>query len=82
MPESKFTLLGIARIIIYSFIVLATVITIITYDSIVNTIVNYDRKTFIMQDTGPNAMKKFLSYWICPERLAREKQPSLFLPHF
>jgi hypothetical protein len=40
-----------SRIIIYSFIVLATVIMIINYDHTAITIVNYDRKTFIVQAT-------------------------------
>jgi hypothetical protein len=41
-----------ARIIIYSFIVLATLIVIINYDRTVITIVNYDHKTFIVQSPG------------------------------
>ncbi len=41
-----------SRIIIYSFIVLATVTMIINYDRTVIEIVNYDRKTFIVQATG------------------------------
>ena len=39
------------RIIINSFIVLATVIMIVNYDCAVITIINYDRKTFIVQAT-------------------------------
>jgi hypothetical protein len=39
-------------IVIYSFIVLATVIMVINYDRTVITIVNYDHKTFIVQATG------------------------------
>ncbi len=41
-----------ARVVIYSFIVLATVITIINYDRTVIVIVNYDCKLFIVQATG------------------------------
>jgi hypothetical protein len=37
---------------LFSFIVMATVITIINYDHIVITIVNFDPKTFIVQATG------------------------------
>ncbi len=40
-----------SRIIIYSFIVLATVIKIVNYNCTVIMIVNYDRKTFIVQAT-------------------------------
>jgi hypothetical protein len=40
-----------ASIIIYSFIVLATVIMIINYNHTVITIVNYDPKPFIVQAT-------------------------------
>ncbi len=39
-------------VIIYSFIVLYSVITIVYYDHRVIAIVNYDRKTFIVQATG------------------------------
>ncbi len=38
--------------VIYSFIMMATVITIVNYDRTVITIVNYDPKTFIVQATG------------------------------
>jgi hypothetical protein len=41
-----------SRIVIYSFIVLATVIMIINNDRTVIAIVNDDRKTFIVQATG------------------------------
>jgi hypothetical protein len=41
-----------SRIIIYSFIVLATVIKILNYNHTAITIINYDRKTFIVQATG------------------------------
>jgi hypothetical protein len=41
-----------SRIVIYSFIELATVITIVNYNCTVIMIVNYDRKTFIVQATG------------------------------
>jgi hypothetical protein len=41
-----------SKIVIYSFIVLATVNMIINYDCTVITIVNYDRKTFIVQATS------------------------------
>jgi len=44
-----------------SFIVQATVIRIINYDSNVNPIVNYDHKTFIVPATGPKAVNIFLS---------------------
>jgi hypothetical protein len=37
---------------IYSFIVMATVIMIVTYDHTVITIANYNPKTFIIQATG------------------------------
>ncbi len=40
-----------SRIIIYSFIVLATVIMIVNYDRTVIMIVNYNCKTFIVQAT-------------------------------
>ncbi len=40
-----------SRIVIYSFIVLATVITIVNYNPTVIMIVNYDGKTFIVQAT-------------------------------
>ncbi len=39
----------VSSIVIYSFMVLATVITIINYDRTVITIVNYDRKAFIVR---------------------------------
>ncbi len=42
-----------SKIVIYSFIALATVIAIVNYDRSVITIVNYDPKTFIVQATGP-----------------------------
>jgi hypothetical protein len=38
--------------VIYSFIVMATVITIVNYDCTVIMIVNYNPKTFIVQATG------------------------------
>jgi hypothetical protein len=41
-----------ARIIIYSLIVLATVIKSVNYDRTVIMIINYDCKTFIVQATG------------------------------
>jgi hypothetical protein len=41
-----------SRIVIYRFIVLATVIMIVIYDRTVITIVNYDCKTFIVPPTG------------------------------
>ncbi len=41
-----------SRIIIYSFIVLATIITIVNYDRTLITIINYNPKTFIVQATG------------------------------
>jgi hypothetical protein len=41
-----------SRIVIHSFILLATVIMIVNYDHTVITIVNYNRKTFIIQATG------------------------------
>ncbi len=41
-----------SRIVIFSFIVLATVISIVNYDLTIITIVNYDRKTFKVPDTG------------------------------
>ncbi len=40
------------RIVINSFVVLATVIMIVNYDRTVIMIVNYDYKTFIVQATG------------------------------
>ncbi len=42
---------ALARIVIYSFIVLATVITIVNYDGTVIMIVNQDHKTFKVQAT-------------------------------
>jgi hypothetical protein len=46
----------------YSFILLATVITIVYYDHTVIMIVNYDRNTFIVQATGPISciMQRFI----------------------
>ncbi len=41
-----------SRIVIYSFTVMATVITSVNYDCTVITIVNYDPKTFLVQATG------------------------------
>jgi hypothetical protein len=41
-----------SRIVIYSFIVLATVILIKNYNRTVIMFVNYDHKTFIVQATG------------------------------
>jgi len=38
--------------VMYSFIVMATVITIVNYDCTVITMVNYDPQTFIVQATG------------------------------
>ena len=52
MLELKFTILALARFTIYSFIVPATVITIVNYNLTVIMIINYDRKTFIAQATG------------------------------
>ncbi len=54
-----------SRIIIYSFIVLATVIKIVNYNCTVNMIVNYDRKTFIVQATDPatNNFKTLSQTW-------------------
>jgi hypothetical protein len=43
-----------SRIVIYSFIVLATVIMIVNYNHTVITIVNYDCTTFIVLATGLN----------------------------
>jgi hypothetical protein len=40
-----------SRIVMYSFIILATVIMIVNYNRTVILIVNYDRKTFIVQAT-------------------------------
>jgi hypothetical protein len=42
----------VARIVIYSFIVLATVIKISNYHCTVIMIINYNCKTFIVQATG------------------------------
>jgi len=52
--------------VIYSLIVLATVITIVNNDYIVITIVNYDRKTFIVlaTDVVANPIKLFLVFEI------------------
>jgi hypothetical protein len=41
-----------SRIVISSFVVVATVIMIINYNRTVIMIVNYDHKTFIVQATG------------------------------
>ncbi len=46
--ESEFTILAN---VIYSYIVMATVITIMNYDFTVITIVNYDPKTFMVEAT-------------------------------
>ncbi len=61
MLESQFTIPALARFVICSFIVLASVITIVNYNCTVITIVNYnctvfsivsyDSKTFTVQDT-------------------------------
>ncbi len=40
-----------------TFIVQATVITIVNYDHTVITIINYNNKTFIVQATGHNVIK-------------------------
>jgi hypothetical protein len=44
--------------VIYSFIVMATVITIINYDHTVIMIVTYDPKPFIVQATGLSVQDK------------------------
>ncbi len=41
-----------SRIVIYSFIVLATVIRIVNYNCTAIMIINYNHKTFIVQATG------------------------------
>jgi hypothetical protein len=51
-----------SRILIYSFIVLATVIMVLNYDHTVITIVNYDRKTFIVQVTDPKLTSMIRAY--------------------
>jgi hypothetical protein len=48
-----------SRIVIYSVIVLATVIMIVNYNHTVITIVNYNQKTFIVQAT--DVIKLFTS---------------------
>jgi hypothetical protein len=48
--------------VIYSFIVMATVITIINYDCTVIMIVTYDPKTFIVQATGLPG-RNIVAYW-------------------
>jgi hypothetical protein len=50
--ESQFMILALAKIVIHSSIVLATVIKIVNYYCTVIKIINYDRKTFIVQATG------------------------------
>jgi hypothetical protein len=50
--------LTIVANVIYSFIVMATVINIVNYDCTVITIVNYDPKTFIVQATGYRRMSE------------------------
>jgi hypothetical protein len=50
--ESKFIILALARILIYSFTVLATVIMIVNYDHTVVMIINYVSKNFKNQATG------------------------------
>jgi len=52
-----------SRIVIYSFIVLAIVITIINYNCTVVMIVNYDPKTFIVQTTDWSLSRKNPSRW-------------------
>jgi hypothetical protein len=49
--------------VIYSFIVMATVIMIVKYDRTVFTIVSYDPKTFIVQATGLNNTS-FTNPWV------------------
>ncbi len=51
-----------SMIIIYSFTVLAIVIMIVNYDHTVITIVNYNRKTFIVQATE---LRFQLYMWAC-----------------
>ncbi len=71
-------ILVLASIIIYSFIVLASVIMIVNYNHIVITIVNYDRKTFIVQATGVIVGELFF-HWqrgiifpsVCPWQVLR-----------
>jgi hypothetical protein len=46
--------------VIYSFIVMATVITIVNYDRTFITIVTYDPKTFIVEATDGNSKGKYL----------------------
>ncbi len=57
MLQIMVSLIDNARVVIYSFIVLATVITIVNYDHTVIMIINYDRKTFIVQATGYQLLK-------------------------
>jgi hypothetical protein len=44
----------------HSFIVQASVITIVNYDHTVIMTVNYDNKTFIVQATGHNSIKNYV----------------------
>ncbi len=57
-----------SRIVIYSFIVLATVIMIVNYDRTVITIINYIHKTFIVQATERG--KRFTNRF---EKMGQEK---------
>ena len=60
--------------VIYSFIVMATVVTIINYDHTVITIENYDPKTFIEQATGSTKMYFLLSPGTSGNAWTREYQ--------
>jgi hypothetical protein len=59
MLQIVVSLIDNARVVIYSFIVLAIVITIVNYDRTIITIINYDRKTFIVQATGYQFLKLY-----------------------
>ncbi len=58
----------------YSFILLATVITIINYDHTVITIMIYDHKSFIVKATG------LLKFGSCPDRHLYDVQIGRYLP--
>jgi hypothetical protein len=67
-------MLALARIVIYSFILLATVITIINYDHTVITIMNYDNKSFIVKATG------YWNFGSCPDKYLYDVQIGSCLP--
>ncbi len=75
--ESQFKILALARIVIYSFIVLVTVITIVNYNHTVLMIINYDRKTFIVQAIGQTGGQPYSSLEMAKQGTLKG-EPSLY----